>query len=66
MNQLHIDNFRLSISWSRIFPHQTGVINQKGIAYYNRVIDLCLEMGIQPCVTLYHWDLPDYLQQKGG
>ena len=66
MYKMNIPNYRFSISWSRIFPHGTGVINYKGIDFYNRVIDFCLELGIEPWVTLYHWDLPSDLQKKGG
>lgn len=66
IKQLNIPNYRFSISWSRILPNGVGPINHKGIAYYNRVIDYCLELGIEPWVTLYHWDLPDALQKKGG
>jgi beta-glucosidase len=66
LHQLHIPNYRFSLSWSRIFPHGTGVVNHKGIDFYNQVIDVCLELGIEPWVTLYHWDLPLALQKKGG
>jgi len=66
MKSMHINNFRFSFSWSRIFPAGTGEVNAKGVDFYDRVIDLCLEMGIRPWVTLYHWDLPLALQQKGG
>jgi beta-glucosidase len=66
LNQLHIPNYRFSIAWSRIFPLGTGKVNQSGVDYYNRLIDTCLANGIQPWVTLYHWDLPEALQQKGG
>lgn len=64
--KLNIPNYRFSISWSRILPHGIGIINNKGIDFYNRVIDFCLELGIEPWITLYHWDLPLALQQKGG
>ena len=64
--QLKIPNYRFSISWTRIFPNGINNINYKGIDFYNRVIDLCLELGIEPWITLYHWDLPEALQKKGG
>lgn len=66
MHSLNIKNFRFSISWSRILPTGTGKINPEGIAFYNRVIDYCLEQDITPWVTLYHWDLPHVLELKGG
>ncbi|NEU07842.1 beta-glucosidase [Flavihumibacter sp. R14] len=64
--KLSIPNYRFSVSWSRILPQGTGAVNQSGIDFYNRKIDLCLELGIEPWITLYHWDLPEALQQKGG
>jgi beta-glucosidase len=64
--KLHIPNYRFSISWSRILPQGVGPINYKGIDFYNRVIDFCLELGIEPWITLYHWDLPEALQKQGG
>jgi len=66
MYKLKIENYRFSLSWSRIMPHGTGAINHKGIDFYDRVIDFCLELGIEPWVTLYHWDLPHALQLRGG
>jgi len=66
VKQLNIPNFRFSISWSRVFPEGIGSINQAGIDYYNRVIDYCIKQGIEPWVTLYHWDLPHTLELKGG
>lgn len=66
INQLNIPNFRFSLSWSRILPDGTGKVNQKGIDFYKRVIDTCLEKNVTPWVTLYHWDLPQALQHKGG
>ncbi|TYP95748.1 beta-glucosidase [Sphingobacterium allocomposti] len=66
MHRLHIPNYRFSISWSRIFPQGTGEVNQDGIDFYNRLIDLCLELKITPWITLYHWDLPEVLERKGG
>ena len=66
MYKLNIPNHRFSISWSRILPQGVDTVNHKGIDFYNRVIDFCLELDIEPWITLYHWDLPDALQQKGG
>jgi beta-glucosidase len=66
MAKLKIPNFRFSLSWSRIIPSGTGKVNPIGIEFYNRVIDFCLEMGIEPWITLYHWDLPFELEKKGG
>lgn len=66
IEQLGIPNFRFSISWSRIFPDGYGHVNQKGVDYYNRIIDRCLEKGIEPWVTLYHWDLPHQIELRGG
>lgn len=66
VRDLNIPNFRFSISWSRIFPDGKGRINQAGIDYYNRVIDHCLYLGIDPWLTAYHWDLPYALEQQGG
>ncbi|HEY2581745.1 MAG TPA: GH1 family beta-glucosidase [Mucilaginibacter sp.] len=66
IKQLNIPNFRFSISWPRILPEGTGEVNEAGIAYYNRVIDYCIQQGIEPWVTIYHWDLPQALELKGG
>src|SRR5689334_2041726 len=66
MQFMNIPNFRFSISWPRIFPEGRGKINEKGIDYYNRLIDFCLEQKITPWITLYHWDLPFALELKGG
>lgn len=66
MQSMNIKNFRFSIAWSRIFPEGTGKHNNKGIDFYDRLIDFCLEHDINPWVTLYHWDLPHALEQKGG
>lgn len=60
------NTYRFSISWSRILPKGTGEINQKGIDFYNNVIDYCLEKGIEPNVTLFHYDLPYELARQGG
>ena len=66
MHSMNICNYRFSVSWSRILPEGTGRINQAGIDFYNRLIDLSLELGITPWITLYHWDLPHNLEAKGG
>jgi beta-glucosidase len=64
--QLGMDAFRFSISWSRIFPEGAGKINPEGVAFYHRVLDACKTAGIEPWVTLYHWDLPLTLEKEGG
>jgi beta-glucosidase len=66
IKKLNIPNFRFSVSWSRILPDGEKTINQAGIDFYNKVIDRCLESGIEPWLTLYHWDLPQALEIKGG
>lgn len=66
ISQLNIPNFRFSISWPRIMPTGIHPVNQAGIDYYNKIIDSLLEQGIEPWVTLYHWDLPHVLETKGG
>ncbi|MCJ8209530.1 GH1 family beta-glucosidase [Mucilaginibacter sp. RS28] len=66
IKQLGIPCFRFSISWTRILPKGTGEINIHGIQYYNEVINYCLEKGVQPWITLYHWDLPQDLEVLGG
>ncbi|MHA4894475.1 glycoside hydrolase family 1 protein [Pedobacter sp. PWIIR3] len=58
--------FRFSISWPRVLPQGKGLINREGVRFYHQVIDECLKQGIVPYVTLYHWDLPDALEQEGG
>lgn len=66
MKSMHIDNYRFSISWARILPEGIGTKNEAGIQFYNDVINFCLEQKITPWVTLYHWDLPQVLEEKGG
>ncbi|SHI78758.1 glycoside hydrolase family 1 protein [Aquimarina spongiae] len=58
--------FRFSVSWPRILPEGTGKVNLKGIEFYNKVINCCLEAGLEPWITTYHWDLPQKLQELGG
>uniref|UniRef100_A0A161WRI5 Beta-glucosidase n=1 Tax=Daucus carota subsp. sativus TaxID=79200 RepID=A0A161WRI5_DAUCS len=64
MKDMGMDAYRFSISWSRIFPNGTGEPNPDGLKYYNSLIDYLLEKGIQPYVTLYHWDLPQMLEDR--
>lgn len=66
LKSLGIPNFRFSISWSRILPDGTGAVNKAGINFYHKLIDTCLQNGIEPWITLYHWDLPLALEKKGG
>lgn len=66
MKSMNIKNFRFSLAWTRILPQGTGHTNPKGLEFYDRVIDFCLECGITPWITLYHWDLPLSLEEKGG
>lgn len=66
MKELGIDTYRFSVAWPRIFPNGTGEVNQKGLDFYHRFVDKLLENGIEPMCTLYHWDLPQALQDKGG
>ncbi len=60
------DAYRFSFAWPRLIPEGTGAINQAGIDFYDRLIDGMLERGLKPFATLYHWDLPSPLQDKGG
>ncbi|MCF1741555.1 GH1 family beta-glucosidase [Paradevosia shaoguanensis] len=60
------DGYRFSFAWPRLIPAGTGAVNQAGIDFYDRLIDGMLERGIKPFATLYHWDLPSPLQDKGG
>lgn len=57
---------RFSVSWPRIQPEGRGAVNQKGLDYYDRMVDGLLEAGVDPWMTLYHWDIPSALQKKGG
>ena len=66
LKQMNFQVFRFSIAWTRIFPTGEGKPNQKGIDFYHKVIDYCLKVGIEPWITIYHWDLPQALEDKGG
>ena len=61
-----LNAYRFSIAWPRIFGEPGGQPNQKGLDFYSRLVDGMLERGLQPWATLYHWDLPQYLQDRGG
>ena len=63
---LGINHYRFSISWPRVQPEGQGAWNEAGLAFYDRLVDGMLARGIQPHVTLYHWDLPSGLQAQGG
>ena len=58
--------YRFSLSWPRIIKNREGEINQEGIDFYHKLIDCCLANGIEPYVTIYHWDLPQYWEELGG
>jgi beta-glucosidase len=66
MRTLGLNSYRFSIAWSRVLPAGRGKVNPKGLDFYDRLIDLLLENGIQPFPTLYHWDLPQALEDQGG
>ncbi|WHZ37040.1 GH1 family beta-glucosidase [Sagittula sp. MA-2] len=61
-----LDAYRFSISWARVLPEGTGTPNEEGLDYYDRLTDAMLERGLKPCATLYHWELPSALADKGG
>ena len=66
MRDLGLDAFRFSIAWPRILPEGRGRVNQAGLDFYDRVLDDLLANDIEPFVTLYHWDLPQALEDRGG
>ena len=66
MKQMNLRSYRYSIAWPRIQPSGSGTINQKGIDYYKRLTDTVLAAGMRPLVTLFHWDLPQTLEDNGG
>lgn len=63
---LGVGAYRFSVSWPRVLPAGTGATNERGIDFYDRLIDGLLERGIEPFLTAYHWDLPQALQDRGG
>ena len=66
MSELGINAYRFSIAWPRIFPRDAHTLEQEGINFYNKLIDLLISYNIEPIATLYHWDLPQYLEDEGG
>jgi beta-glucosidase len=66
MSALGLQAYRFSVSWSRVLPEGVGTVNAQGLAFYDRLVDALLEAGIQPMCTLFHWDLPQALQRRGG
>ncbi len=66
MKEMGIMAYRFSIDWSRVLPEGTGAVNEKGIAFYNELIDELVRYGIEPYITLYHWELPYELYKRGG
>jgi len=66
MKQLGLKAYRFSISWSRVLPEGRGRVNEAGLAFYERLVDTLLAHGIQPMATLFHWDLPAALDDRGG
>ncbi|GHC54034.1 GH1 family beta-glucosidase [Streptomyces flavofungini] len=66
MKELGVDSYRFSIAWPRVVPSGGGAVNAAGLAFYDRLVDALLEAGITPNATLYHWDLPQALQDRGG
>ena len=65
MGDLGVDSYRLSVAWPRIQPEGRGAPNLAGLAFYDRLVDALLEQGIAPALTLYHWDLPQALEDVG-
>lgn len=66
MEDMGLAAYRFSLNWARILPEGRGKVNEKGLAYYDAVVDMLLKNGITPYVTLYHWELPSALQREGG
>ena len=66
MKDLGLQAYRFSVSWSRVQPGGSGAFNAEGVDFYARIVDALRESGIAPVLTLYHWDLPDELEQAGG
>ncbi len=66
MAKLGVKNYRFSINWARVLPEGTGAVSEKGLQFYSDLVDCLLENGVEPYVTLYHWELPTAIHYKGG
>ncbi|HEX7070566.1 MAG TPA: GH1 family beta-glucosidase, partial [Rhodothermales bacterium] len=66
MHWMGLKSYRFSVAWGRVLPEGRGAVNQRGLDFYQRLVDTLLEHGIKPMLTLYHWDLPQALEDKGG
>jgi len=63
---LGLTDYRFSAAWARVLPEGTGTVNRRGLDFYDRLVDACLERDLRPWLTVYHWDLPSALQARGG
>ena len=66
MKELGLQAYRFSVAWGRILPTAPGAVNEAGLAFYERLVDTLIANGIEPLCTLYHWDLPAALDDRGG
>jgi beta-glucosidase len=66
LRDLGVDSYRFSIAWPRILPTGSGEVNEAGLDFYDRLVDELLEAGIAPTATLFHWDTPQALEDRGG
>src|SRR5258705_4706173 len=66
MHGLGLHSYRFSIAWPRVMPDGSGKVNQRGLDFYRRLVDGLRQRGIEPMATLFHWDLPQVLQDRGG
>lgn len=66
LKELGVDSYRFSIAWPRVIPEGRGAVNERGLDFYSSLVDELLRLGIRPNATLYHWDLPQALEEQGG
>lgn len=66
MQAMGVDAYRMSTAWARVLPEGIGPVNEQGLDFYDKLVDILLEANITPYITLYHWDLPQALQDRGG